>query len=77
MFVVLASKKATMVKPTIKINAQINSKNFTLHGWCDWTNVYSIPEFKMGILAANAFNPGFCPMILNLLRSSSRYEFKK
>lgn len=31
----------------------------------------------MGILAANAFNPGFCPMILNLLRSSSKYAFKE
>ena len=31
----------------------------------------------MGILAANAFNPGFCPLILNLLRSSSKYAFKQ
>ena len=31
----------------------------------------------MGILAANAYNPGFCPLILNLIRSTSKFSSNK
>jgi hypothetical protein len=43
-----------------------------IHSWCNWDNVYSFEDFKMGILASNAYNPGFCPMILNLVSSSAK-----
>ena len=48
-----------------------------IHSWCNWDNVYSIDEFKHGIIAANAYNPGFCPFILNLLRSSGKIASTK
>jgi len=57
---------------TAKINVQLINKDYLIHSWCNWDNVYSIDEFKMGILAANAYNPGFCPFILNLIRSSGK-----
>jgi hypothetical protein len=31
----------------------------------------------MGILAANAYNPGFCPLILNLIRSTGKFSYGK
>lgn len=61
----------------MKINVQLISNDYLIHSWCNWDNVYSIDEFKMGILAANAYNRGFCPLILNLIRSTSKFSSNK
>ena len=71
-FSVLASKMLSEYNKNMPINVQLINKDYLIHSWCNWDNVYSIDEFKLGILAANAYNPGFCPFILNLLRSSGK-----
>ncbi|CDW86696.1 cation channel family protein [Stylonychia lemnae] len=71
-FSVLASKMMREFNKNMQINVQLINKDYLIHSWCNWDNVYSIDEFKLGIIAANAYNPGFCPIILNLLRSSGK-----
>jgi len=61
----------------MQINVQLINREYMIHSWCNWDNVYSIDEFKLGILAANAYNPGFCPFVLNLLRSSGKIQSAK
>ena len=39
--------------------------------WVGWEKVFSTWKFKMSILAANAFTPGFSTFISNLMISSS------
>ena len=68
-FAVLASKMISEFNKTIKINVQLINKDYLIHSWSNWDNVYSLDEFKLGIIAANAYNPGFCPFVLNLLKS--------
>ena len=69
---VVASKMMSEQNRNLQINVQLINKDYLIHSWCNWDNVYSIDEFKLGIIAANAYNPGFCPIVLNLLRSSGR-----
>jgi len=70
----MATKVLRLHNRNLKINVQLVKKDNLIHSWCNWDNVYSLDEFKMGILAANAFNPGFCPFVLNLLSSFGKLQ---
>ena len=61
----------------LQINVQLINKDYLIHSWCNWDNVYSIDEFKLGIIAANAYNYGFCPFVLNLIRISGKISSSK
>ena len=73
-YALMATKVLRLHNRNLKINVQLVKKDNLIHSWCNWDNVYSLEEFKMGILAANAFNPGFCPFVLNLLSSFGKLQ---
>jgi hypothetical protein len=73
-YALMATKVLRLHNRNLKINVQLVKKDNLIHSWCNWDSVYSLDEFKMGILAANAFNPGFCPFVLNLLSSFSKLQ---
>ena len=73
-YALMATKVLRLHNRNLKINVQLVKKDNLIHSWCNWDNVYSLDEFKMGILAANAFNPGFCPFVLNLLASFGKLQ---
>ncbi|CAI2370684.1 unnamed protein product [Moneuplotes crassus] len=73
-YALMATKVLRLHNRNLKINVQLVKKDNLIHSWCNWDNVYSLDEFKMGILAANAFNPGFCPFVLNLLSSFGKLQ---
>lgn len=72
-FAILASKAIHEFSPRTKIYVQLISPNSLLHSWADWDVCMSTQAFKMGIITANAFYPGFCTWMSNLIISSKNF----
>ena len=70
-FALLASKALREFDPSLKIFVQLYDPDYLLHSWADWDVAMSTQSFKMGMIAANVFNPGFGTLISNLIVSSS------
>jgi len=70
-FALLASKALREFHPSLKIFVQLYDPDYLLHTWADWDVAMSTQSFKMSMIAANVFNPGFGTLISNLIVSSS------
>lgn len=71
-FAVLAAKATKECNPTTEVFLQLVKPDFEMHKtWVRWEKVFSTWKFKMSIMAANAFTPGFSTLVSNLMISSS------